>query len=147
MEINYEQYLISDNIELLQLDKVTELLRSTYWAKNRSDDTIVKSIENSINVGVYFNGLQIGFARCVTDYFTVYWLCDVIIDEKYRKKGIGHALVEFITEHKKLKPLMGILSTKHSKELYAGYGFRLSTNGFMIKSRGVKDIGSAGKGS
>lgn len=135
MEINYGVYLISDNIELLQLDRVTELLRTTYWAKNRSDDTIVKSIENSINVGVYFNGLQIGFARCVTDYSTVYWLCDVIIDKEYREKGIGHALVEFITEHKELKPLMGILSTKHSKELYAGYGFRLSTNGFMIKSK------------
>lgn len=135
MEINYGVYLISNNIELLQLDRVTELLRTTYWAKNRSDDTIVKSIENSINVGVYFNGLQIGFARCVTDYSTVYWLCDVIIDKEYREKGIGHALVEFITELKELKPLMGILSTKHSKELYAGYGFRLSTNGFMIKSK------------
>lgn len=134
MEINYEQYLISDNRELLQLEKISELLNSTYWAKNRSQDIIIKSMENSINFGVYFDGLQIGFARCVTDYSTVYWLCDVIIEPGHRQKGVGHALVEFITEHKELKTLMGILSTKHSKELYAGYGFRLSTNGFMIKS-------------
>lgn len=134
MELKYENYIISDDSSQLQFEKTFELLTTTYWAKNRSRDIIRKSMENSICFGVYLDGIQIGFARCVTDYSTVYWLCDVIIGPEHRRKGIADALVGFIAEHKDLRPLMGILSTKHSKALYSKHGFKLSTNGFMLKS-------------
>lgn len=91
-------------------------------------------MEHSLCFGVYVEGTQIGFARCVTDYATVYWVCDVIVDPEYRGLGIGKALIAYIVDHQELKPLMGILSTKDAKGLYSQYGFRLSTNGFMLKS-------------
>lgn len=134
MQINYENYIISDCAELLQPNSIYHLLKTTYWAKNRTMETVLQSLKTSLCFGVYLDGEQIGFARCVTDYATVYWLCDVIIDSKHRKKGIGSALVECIVQHDIFKPLLGILSSGHSKELYAAHGFRLSTNGFMIKS-------------
>lgn len=134
MEIKYENYIISDDSAQLQFEKIFELLSTTYWAKNRSRDIILKSMENSICFGVYLDGIQVGFARCVTDYSTVYWLCDVIIEPAHRCKGIADALIGFMAEHKALNQLMGILSTKHSKALYSKHGFKLSTNGFMLKS-------------
>jgi GNAT superfamily N-acetyltransferase len=132
---NTNGFLISDDKELLQIDSVTELLHTTHWARNRSESIILESIKNSICFGVYFENKQIGFARCVTDYCTVYWLCDVIIDEKYRGQGLGKALIHHIVEHKDLKSLMGILSSRDAKGLYEKYGFKLSTNGFMLKSK------------
>ncbi len=134
MDINYEDYIITDDKEKMQFIKITELLKNVYWARNWSIETIKEAMDNSICFGVFYKGTQIAFARCVTDNATMYWLCDVVVKQEYRNKGIGNALIKFIVTHEKLNSLMGILSSNHSKELYSKYGFKLSTNGFMIKS-------------
>ena len=134
MEIMFKDYVITDSKQRMQLDVITELLRDTYWAKKWSIETIKMAMDNSICFGVFLQNKQIAYARCVTDYSTMYWLCDVVVDKKYRHNGIGNMLVKTITNYNILSPLMGILSSNHSKELYMKYGFKLSTNGFMIKS-------------
>lgn len=128
----YNDYLFSDEKELLQLDKIYELLSTTYWASKRTLATIQKSINNSLCFGVYKDGLQIGFARCVTDYAVIFWLCDVIIDERYRNQGLGQKLIQYIVQHEKLKNLRGILTTKDHQGLYAQFGFKSRTS-FMFK--------------
>jgi GNAT superfamily N-acetyltransferase len=87
-------------------------------------ETIKKSIENSLCFGMYADSTQIGFARCVTDFATIYWLCDVIVDDRYRGQGLGNALIRFITERDTLKPLTGILATRDAHGLYEKYGFK-----------------------
>jgi GNAT superfamily N-acetyltransferase len=42
---------------------------------------------------MYEGKRQVGFARVVTDYATMYWLCDVFIEEEYRGKELGKKLV------------------------------------------------------
>lgn len=132
METQVNQYLLSDDKTKLQPQRIQALLRDTYWAKDRSLEVVETSIEHSLCIGVYHEGLQIGFARCVTDYCSIYWLCDVIIDPTYRGEGLGKALMEFIVAHETLKPLQGILATNDAHGLYAQYGFRSSEN-FMRK--------------
>jgi len=137
MEIRLNEFLISDDKEKIQLDRVCELLNATYWAKDRQKDIIKKSMDNSICFGIYLLGVhdkQIGFARCVTDFATVYWLADVIIDSDYRKLGLGKALVEAIVKHEQLKGCFGILATQDAHELYKKYGFNLVTDRYMRKS-------------
>ena len=57
---------------------------------------------------------MVGFARCVTDYSMMYYLADVIIDEKYRGQVLGKVLTKFITEHKIFKPLsVNVLAKIH----------------------------------
>jgi len=126
-------YIISSDKTSLQIDRICKLLSNSYWAQNRSKDVIIKSIENSVCFGVYVKNLQIGFARAVTDYATVYWICDVIIDEAYRGKGLGKALMKTITESGELKSLPGILGTKDAHGLYLQYGFKRDAEGFMRK--------------
>jgi predicted GNAT family N-acyltransferase len=99
-------------------------LENSYWAKNRKRESTIKAIENSICVGIYFKKEMIGFARLVTDYATMYWLGDVIINEKHRKKGLGKKLIELITKMKELDGLFGLLATKDAQELYEKYGFK-----------------------
>ena len=134
MEIKINEFIISDDKNRLQLDRIYELLHVTYWAKERSRDTIEKSIANSLCFGIYLNETQVGFARCVTDYATIYWLADVIIDENYRKLGLGKVLVETIIKHEQLKGCNGILGTQEAHGLYAKYGFTLAPGKFMRKS-------------
>ena len=116
-------YILSDDKSLIQLDRVCEMLSTTYWAKERPKDAIARSIEHSLCFGVYLDGVQVGFARCVTDYATMYYLCDVVIDEAHRGIGLGKALVKFITERESLAGAMGLLGTRDAHSLYEKYGF------------------------
>lgn len=111
MEIKFNDFLISDNKEKLQINRICELLSNSYWAKDRAIETIEKSIINSLCFGIYKDNMQIGFARCVSDYATVYWLADVIIDNEYRGLGLGKTLVNIIINHEKLNDCFGILGT------------------------------------
>lgn len=127
-------YYISKDKSKLQLDMVKDLLKQTYWAAERPEETIIKSIQNSICYGIFENnGTQVGFARIITDYATTYYLCDVIIDKKHRGKGLGKALIEFITNDVDLKNLRGLLLTKDAHGLYKQYGFERDTEKFMQK--------------
>ena len=134
MEVEYQSYRISDQTSLLQVDRIHAMLLTSYWANARSREAIEKSIQNSLCVGVYSEGVQIGFARCVTDYATIFWLCDVIVDEAYRGRGIGKALMEAILSHEQLQGLSGILATRDAHGLYAQHGFVVADAGrFMRK--------------
>jgi len=57
MEVKIKEFVISDDKEKIQLDKVCELLASSYWAPNRLKEKIEKSIANSICFGVYLNDI------------------------------------------------------------------------------------------
>ena len=133
MDILENDYLISDNHSLLQIKKIFELLNDTYWARNRTIETVTDSVKNSLCFGIYKDNVQIGFARCITDYATTYWLCDVIIENRHRNQGLGKRLIKYIVEHDKLKSLYGILSTRDAHGLYEQYGFERESNGFMHK--------------
>lgn len=133
MEIICNDYLISDNKNLLQIQKVHALLQTTYWANNRELKAIKKSIDNSLCFGIYKENIQVGFARCVTDYATVYWLCDVVIDDNHRGLGLGKTLIKAVTEHDALQSLLGILGTKDAHGLYEQYGFSRDKEAFMRK--------------
>jgi len=131
VETKYKDYLISDDKSKLQIEKIIQMLNNSYWAENRTKDVIEKSIKNSICIGVYDNEKQIGFARCVTDYATFYWLADVIIDPDYRKQGIGKILVDAAINHDDLIGCFGVLATRDAHGLYEKYGFKLVTDKYM----------------
>jgi len=133
MEVTFKDFLISDDKGKLQIDKICKLLNNSYWAENRPKEIIEKSIANSICFGIYHYEDQIGFARCVTDYATVYWLADVVIDNEYRKRGIGKALMEVVINYEELKGCFGVLATKDAHGLYEQYGFKLIKDRYMRK--------------
>ena len=134
MESFFGEYKISDNKDLVSVDRVYDLLSKSYWANQRSKEKVERSIKNSICVGVYDKDIMIGFARIVTDYATMYWLCDVIIDEEYRGKGIGKKLIKHITEMEELKGMFGILATRDAHGLYEQYGFKREPANYMRRS-------------
>lgn len=93
-------------------NEVYELLKKAYWAKDRSELVTYKAIRSSLNYAIFEANSErlVGFARVVTDYSTVYYLCDIYIDEEFRGKGLGKKLVEWIVLYEdKLFGVNGLL--------------------------------------
>ena len=135
--MKYDNYLISDDKNLIQCDRVFEMLSNTYFAKTRTKDIIQKSIDNSMCFGIYRDNMQVGFARCITDYATTYYLCDVVVDEEHRGQGLGKALTKFITEHESLATAMGVLGTEDAQGLYEKFGFMSDRGMYKLPNRTV----------
>ncbi|TVX96324.1 GNAT family N-acetyltransferase [Cohnella terricola] len=131
MELKYNDYLISDDKSKICVEEVIEMLSSSYWANTRPIERTKKAIETSYCLGVFHHEKQIGFARVITDWATFYYLCDVIIHESHRGKGIGKKLVETIIHAEELEGILGLLGTKDAHELYAKYGFIKDGERFM----------------
>lgn len=135
--MNYKvgDFTVSDEKELLTAEGAEYLLRQTYWAQNRPLEAIRKSIEHSLCIGIYnADKALVAFARCVTDYATIYYLCDVIVDEPYRGRGLGKALVEAVVNHEELKALSSLLITRDAEGLYEKYGYELSNSKLMRRA-------------
>lgn len=130
-------YSIKSGSEEMQIEDVKKLLGQTYWANKRDNETIEKSIDNSLCYGAFLNedGKQIGFARIITDYSTTYYICDVIVDEQYRGMGIGKAMLDAIHDNKEVSSLRGILLTRDAHDFYRKYGFQEDENCYMGKAK------------
>jgi GNAT superfamily N-acetyltransferase len=125
----YDEFLISDDKSMLKVDTICGFLSRSYWANKRPAEIIEKSINNSVCYGIYYGDRQVGFARVVTDRATIYYLCDVFIDEEYRGRGLGKKSIEVITEE--FEGMMGLLGTLDGHRLYEKYGFMRNTERFM----------------
>ncbi len=124
--INYEkgEFSITTDLKSIDMEKVYELLSESYWANNRSQNIINKSIENSLCFSLFHKSKQIGFFRVITDYATYAYLCDIIIDRDFRHKGLGKWSLECIFNHPELKNIKRwSLITKDAHEFYRQFGF------------------------
>ncbi len=136
-------YYIRKGIENMYLAEVVELLHTTDWAKDRSEEMIRKSMENACTYGLFLKGgnskersreggngesstgekdRQIGFARVLTDGVTTFYLMDLVIEEQYRDQGFGTILMDQIM--KENGHLYGMLHTQDAEAFYEKYGFR-----------------------
>ena len=85
---------------------------------------IEKAIKNSLCFGLFYNDVQIGFARLITDKATFAYLADVFIINEYRGKGLSKWLMKIIQAHPELQNLRRwLLTTKDAHGLYAQVGW------------------------
>ena len=123
MQWGKKNYSLTDEPAKLDFEAVCSLLHSTYWAATRSRQVIAKSLENSLNFGLFYSGFQVGFARMVTDYATVGYLCDVVIAEEHRGKGVGKWMLRQILNHPALRRCRIDLFTRSAQDFYRPFGF------------------------
>ena len=126
-------------LQRIKPEEVKKLLKDTYWAANRDCTTIQTSIDHSFAYGVFCGERLIGFARMVTDYATMFWLADVIVDPDFRKNGIGKKLLEFIFSDPFWNDKKGILGTRDAHTLYEKYGFVRDSERFMFRLNGQQN--------
>lgn len=132
-----EKITVSSRKDYLDMDAIMDFMnRHSYWARERDIPTMQKAIENSLCFGIYHGSKMAGFARVVTDYSTMYYLCDVFIRPEMQGKGLGKKLIQAVLDSTELKGLYGILLTKDAHELYKKFGFSNEPEAlerFMIK--------------
>ena len=123
-EYRQGEFVISTDRERLDLDVIHGFLTESYWAEGIPRETVARSIENSLCVGVYAEGKQVGFARVISDFATYAYLGDVFILDAYRGRGLGKWLMECIMRHPGLQGLRRwTLLTRDAHLLYARFGF------------------------
>ena len=121
------EFYISTYKSLLSIDFIHDYMtKSSYWAKGRTKEQTVQTIENSFCFGMYTrSNKQVGFARIVTDFVFFGNIMDVIIDPEYQGKGLGKSLIEFMLNDLEIKGLQTItLKTKDAHSFYEKYGFK-----------------------
>jgi GNAT superfamily N-acetyltransferase len=117
-------YRIETGFDKTDVDFVHRELVVSYWAKNIPYGLVSKAIRNSMCFNVYAGETQVAFARVVTDHATFAYLCDVVVNEAHRGKGIGKMLMKRIMEDPSLQGLRRfMLGTKDAHGLYRQYGF------------------------
>lgn len=128
-------YSILDGAENMALADIVRLLRMTYWADRRPVEQIERSVRNSSCYGVRLEEGEalVGFARVISDHATTYYLCDVVIDEAYRGRGLGTALLSYIEGLPQYAGLRGILITRDAHALYRKFGFEVLDGRVMVK--------------
>ena len=120
---NENEVYVSDDREKMDIDFIYSNLKNLYWATDLTRENLIGRINNSICFGVFVNGRQKGFARVVTDYFSIAYLADVFVEEQERGKGYSKVLMEYILDYPSLRNIKWLLATRDMHGLYKKFGF------------------------
>ena len=108
----------------MDLDTVHGFITQSYWGQGRSRETMRLAMANAICFGIFRDGLQVAFARVVTDRAVFAYLADVFVAPAWRGQGLSKWLLEAVEAHPELKGIKRfLLATKDAQGLYAKYGF------------------------
>ena len=140
-EWRHGEYVISTDRHILDISAIHHFLTTSYWAEGIPFEMVKKSIEHSLNFGLYTQRKQIGFARVITDYSTYAYIGDVYILEDFRGQGLSKWLMQVIVDHPELQGLRRwTLLTRDAHELYRKTGFTAPRNPERYMERANPDI-------
>lgn len=96
-----------------------------YWARGIPFELFRRSVDGSRPFGIYApDGVQVGFARVISDGATFGYIGDVFVDPAHRGKGLSKFLMTAITEHPELQGFRRwVLVTADAHGLYKQFGF------------------------
>lgn len=117
--------VISTDVSRLDVDRICAWLAASYWANDRDRAAVERSIANSLCYGVYApNGVQVALARVTTDLASFAWICDVVVDDRWRGRGLGTWLVRTVVGHLRREGVPRIaLTTRDAHGVYERVGF------------------------
>ncbi len=117
-------FALSDDRDRLDIARIHGWLASSYWSPGIERERVERAIAGSHPIGAYRDGVQIGFARAITDRATFAWIADVFVDDRARGQGIGRAMVGWFVDHPDLVGIRRIgLVTADAHGVYAKLGF------------------------
>ncbi len=115
---------LSDDKARLQVDLIHGWLASSYWSPGIDRALVERAIAGSHCLGAYRDGVQVGYARAITDHATFAWIADVWIDADQRGEGLGRRMVSWFIEHPEFQGIRRIaLVTRDAHGVYQQIGF------------------------
>jgi GNAT superfamily N-acetyltransferase len=126
MKQSYQQYELDSDRQRIDLKRVCEWLKTTYWGRDFSSEIVWKSANGaSLLVGAYRDGQQVGYLRVVSDQVRFAWVSDVFVDAAHRGQGLAQAMVRFAMDEPVHRDIgFWMLSTEDAERLYAKLGFQ-----------------------
>ena len=101
------------NREKIPVNQLMNLMKQTYWAPERSEEDVLTAMKNSDSFGAFDEEDNlVGFAIVVTDFVSIWYLCDVIVDESHRGQGIGKMLMSAVVSDERFVKAGALLKTK-----------------------------------
>jgi len=124
-QLNDEGYRIITGREAFDVATLQPLYAQMYWANARPTVIIEKSLDHSLLYGVEKNGNIVAFSRWITDYATYAYLCDVIVDEAHRGKGLAKWILSEALSRPDLSTMRRLsLVTQDAHGVYEAFGFK-----------------------
>lgn len=125
VEERFGEYLLSSDARLIDVNHVHRFLRDeSYWVPGIDLPRVERALANSLCVGLYHRGRQVGFGRALTDGSRLAYLADIFVEAPLRGKGLGKALVDFLLRHPELAAVERVLlGTRDAHGLYRRFGF------------------------
>lgn len=121
------RYSISTDAADIDRDWLWEVLSAhAYWGKWRSRDVVELQLERAWRVVGIFDtasSQQVGYARAVSDGVADAHLADVIVDPRYRGRGVGKLIVGHMIDEGPGRRLRWTLFTADAHGLYEQFGF------------------------
>jgi peroxiredoxin/N-acetylglutamate synthase-like GNAT family acetyltransferase len=112
---------------LMDLDAIHAMIAGTYWSPDIRRDVFDRAIQGSVVVAAVDRATSrtIGFARVVTDKATFAWLCDVVVDDAFKGRGVAKRMITTLDRMPELSTLRRwTLATRDAQSLYEQFGYR-----------------------
>jgi nitroimidazol reductase NimA-like FMN-containing flavoprotein (pyridoxamine 5'-phosphate oxidase superfamily)/ribosomal protein S18 acetylase RimI-like enzyme len=134
VEERFGEYLLSSDAQLIDVNYVHRFLRDeSYWVPGIDLPRVDRALANSLCVGLYHRGRQVGFGRALTDGSRLAYLADIFVEAQLRGQGLGKALVAFLLRHPQLAEVERVLlGTRDAHELYRKFGFEEVPSGKLM---------------
>lgn len=124
-ESSKDGYILTNAPDKINVEDICDLIGKQYWGPNRTRRTTRKAIENSqMYVLLSPEGTLVGCVRFVTDFATVCYIEDVVIDESLRGKGLGEWMMrEIMAAKENSEQHRYLLLTVDAQTFYQKLGF------------------------
>lgn len=138
-------YALREGFDAMDFARVQALLAATYWTPGIGRERAERAARNSaLVIGAFAaDGVQVGYARVVSDKTRFGYLCDVVVDEAHRGLGLGTAMARFALGHPEFATVTTwTLATRDAHGVYGPLGFLPVTdpvsrpNDWMVLRRG-----------
>ncbi|HEY9053854.1 MAG TPA: GNAT family N-acetyltransferase, partial [Rectinemataceae bacterium] len=98
------EFDIREGYEAMDFPRVREMLSRAFWCTGIGEEEIRAGAANSALVVGAFSpeGVQVGFARAISDKVRFAYILDVYVDEDWRGRGIASAMMRRILGHPSL---------------------------------------------
>jgi GNAT superfamily N-acetyltransferase len=123
--VSTEAITLSFDVDQLDRSLIHAFLSTeAYWSIGVPRAVVERAVANSLCIGAYRDGAQVGFARVVTDRATFAYLADVFVIAPARGRGIARTMVDALLAHDDLQGLRRVLLfTADAHPLYRSLGF------------------------
>ena len=125
--------------EIPEVQELQALFSQTTWASKRENSDVEKLLKYmTVYVSIRENDQLIGFGRALSDGVYRALIEDIVVDEAYRKKGLGRVIVEQLIIQLNEIDEVYLNTGPHLEEFYNKFGFKKS-DAFSMKLKQKDD--------